>query len=92
MTAEPVQQVMPGFETPSDDILDLLKRPHIRYVDKSGSGGSLWILGGHELDSLVAEARDRAKRLLNAIEKATGRTISGKDSDEVIQQFGASLI
>ena len=35
---------------------------------------------------------DRAKRLLNAIEKATGRTISGKDSDEVIQQFGASLI
>lgn len=34
---------------------------------------------------------DRAKRLLNAIEKATGRTISGKDSDEVIQQFGASL-
>lgn len=35
---------------------------------------------------------DRANRLLNAIEKATGRTISGKDSDEVIQQFGASLI
>lgn len=34
---------------------------------------------------------NRAKRLLNAIEKATGRTISGKDSDEVIQQFGASL-
>ena len=34
---------------------------------------------------------DRAKRLLNAIENATGRTISGKDSDEVIQQFGASL-
>ena len=58
MTAEPVQRVMPSFETPSDDILDLLKRHHIRYVDKSGSGGFLWILGGHELDSLVAEAKD----------------------------------
>lgn len=35
---------------------------------------------------------DRAKKLLGAIEVATGRTISGKDSDEVQQAFGASLI
>ncbi len=34
---------------------------------------------------------DRAKKLLAAIEKATGRTISGKDSDEVKQAFGAAL-
>lgn len=34
---------------------------------------------------------DRAKKLLNAIEQATGRTISGKDSDEVKQEFGAAL-
>nr|WP_278582643.1 DUF262 domain-containing protein [Prevotella denticola] len=34
---------------------------------------------------------DRAKKLLNAIEAATGRTISGKDSDEVQQAFGDSL-
>ncbi len=34
---------------------------------------------------------DRAKKLLNAIEQATGRTISGKDSDEVIQAFGDAL-
>jgi hypothetical protein len=34
---------------------------------------------------------DRAKKLLCAIESATGRTISGKDSDEVQQAFGASL-
>lgn len=58
MTAEPVQRVMPGFEAPSDDILDLLNKHHVRYIDKRDSGGSLWILGGHELDSLVAEAKD----------------------------------
>ncbi len=34
---------------------------------------------------------DRAKKLLRAIEAATGRTISGKNSDEVQQVFGASL-
>lgn len=34
---------------------------------------------------------DRARKLLKAIENATGRTISGKDSDEVKQAFGASL-
>lgn len=34
---------------------------------------------------------DRAKKLLSAIEVATGRTISGKNSDEVTQAFGASL-
>ena len=34
---------------------------------------------------------DRANKLLRAIEAATGRTISGKDSDEVKRTFGASL-
>lgn len=34
---------------------------------------------------------DRSKKLLNAIEAATGRTISGKDSDEVRNVFGAPL-
>ena len=34
---------------------------------------------------------DRAKKLLSAIESATGRTISGKDSDEVKKAFGAAL-
>ena len=34
---------------------------------------------------------DRSKKLLNAIEAATGRTISGKDSDEVRHAFGAPL-
>ena len=30
--------------------------------------------------------------LLNAIENATGKSISGKDSDEVVKLFGVELI
>lgn len=32
--------------------------------------------------------RDRAANLLNLIEKATGKTIQGRESDEVINEFG----
>lgn len=35
---------------------------------------------------------NRAKRILLAIESATGKTISGKDSEEVIDRFGESLL
>ena len=34
----------------------------------------------------------RAKKLLDAIEKAMGKTISGRDSEEVIKSFGDKLI
>ncbi|MBQ9763428.1 MAG: DUF262 domain-containing protein [Phascolarctobacterium sp.] len=34
----------------------------------------------------------RAKKLLDAIEKAMGKTISGRDSEEVIKNFGDKLI
>jgi len=43
-------------------------------------------------DSFDLFLRDRAKRLLNAIEAATGRTITGRDSTEVVSAFGAKLI
>lgn len=33
----------------------------------------------------------RAKKLLDAIEKATGKLISGRDSEEVINRFGETL-
>ena len=35
---------------------------------------------------------ERTKKLLAAIEQATGKVISGKDSDEVVARFGAKLI
>lgn len=33
----------------------------------------------------------RAKMLLNAIEKATGKSISGRDSEDVVNAFGGKL-
>ena len=34
---------------------------------------------------------DRSKKLLEIIENAMGKTVAGKDSDEVINSFGGSL-
>ena len=34
---------------------------------------------------------DRAKQLLDRIEVATGKSISGRDSEETIREFGKSL-
>ena len=34
---------------------------------------------------------DRAKQLLNRIEKAKGKTITGRDSEETIREYGVSL-
>jgi hypothetical protein len=34
---------------------------------------------------------DRAKKLLEIIENAMGKTVTGKDSDEVITSFGGTL-
>lgn len=42
-------------------------------------------------DNFQSHIINRAKLLLNAIEKATGKTISGRDSEEVVNAFGESL-
>ena len=34
---------------------------------------------------------NRATRLLNEIEKAMGKTISGRDSEEVLRAFGRAI-
>ena len=56
-------------------------------------------LRSHWIDSTLCRADDfdhfiidRAKKLLDAIASAMGKTISGRDSEEVIQRFGASLV
>lgn len=43
-------------------------------------------------DSFEGFIRDRAARLLNLIESATGKAIGGRDSDEVVQEFGGPLL
>ncbi len=42
-----------------------------------------------DFDKFIIE---RAKKLLLAIENVTGKSISGKDSEEVIKSFGAKLV
>lgn len=43
-------------------------------------------------DDFKGHIISRAKMILSEIEKATGKTISGKDSEEVIKSFGQSLM
>ena len=62
LQGDAVQQVMPGMEISSEDILTFLKNRNVHYVDKRSNGGALWIIGGHELDSLVAETKNMGIR------------------------------
>lgn len=43
-------------------------------------------------DDFLGFIRDRAARLLDLIEKATGKTVSGRDSEEVLTAFGGPLV
>lgn len=56
------------------------------------------ILHTHMIDPVLLRADDfdnfivsRARALLDLIEKATGKPISGRDSEEVVKAFGASV-
>ena len=58
--SKPEQMMLPGMEEPSldaEDIIALLETTGTRYVDKRANGGSLWIIGGHELSETVRKAK-----------------------------------
>ena len=38
-------------------VLDLLQKNNVSFVDKTNSGGNLWIIVGHELNEVVAKCR-----------------------------------
>lgn len=81
-----------GGYAPSVYLGKLEKKGSVATADLDGYIESHWI--NHDLlraDDFQNFIIDRAKKLLRAIETATGRTISGKDSDEVQQAFGATL-
>ena len=66
-----------------DEILDLLNE----YLETH------WLdVGFCRTDNFDGHIIFRAKKLLDAIEKAMGKTISGRDSEEVIKSFGDKLI
>lgn len=81
-----------GGVAPSTYLGKLEKKGSVLPSDLDGYVETHWInhslLRNNEFQNFIA---DRAKKLLSAIEAATGRTISGKDSDEVQQEFGAAL-
>jgi hypothetical protein len=81
-----------GGCAPSVYLGKLEKKGSVTSADLDGYVETHWI--DHNLlraDDFQNFIIDRAKKLLCAIETATGRTISGKDSDEVQQAFGAAL-
>lgn len=81
-----------GGYAPSVYLGKLEKKGSVSPQDLDGYVESHWI--DHNLlraDDFQNFIIDRARKLLKAIEAATGRTISGKDSDEVRQEFGAPL-
>lgn len=69
--------LMPGMDISSEDILTFLKNRNVHYVDKRSNGGALWIIGGHELDSLVAEAKNTG--ILFHFKMGGGNVTKGKD-------------
>ena len=82
-----------GGAAPSIYLGKLEKKGSVPPSDLNGYIETHWIdhtlLRSDEFHQFII---DRAKRLLNAIETATGRTISGRDSEEVKQEFGAALV
>lgn len=81
-----------GGYAPSIYLGRLEKKGSVSPEELDGYVESHWI--DHKLlrvDDFQNFMVDRARKLLKAIELITGRTISGKDSDEVRQAFGASL-
>ena len=81
-----------GGVAPSVYLGKLEKKGSVSQSDLDRYVESHWIdhtmLRNDEFQNFII---DRAKKLLDAIEQATGRTISGKGSDEVQQAFGNSL-
>ena len=81
-----------GGVAPSAYLGKLEKKGSVSQSDLDGYLETHWIdptlLRNDDFQGFIV---DRAKKLLRAIEAATGRTISGKDSDEVKRTFGATL-
>ena len=44
------------------DILSMLKEREVTYIDNRDVGGNLWVIGGHELDTLMKELQENGYR------------------------------
>jgi hypothetical protein len=72
---------------------------YLKRVDKAGTGSLAQSLTTHAIeerplreDDFDGFIRDRASRLLDLIEKATGKAVAGRDSTETSLAFGGVLM
>ena len=74
--------VLPGLEDDyceEEEIITLLKKHNVNYVDKRSSrGGALWIIGGDELKPIVTMAHMLGVDF--KFKKGGGRSSKGKDA------------
>lgn len=78
---KPVQMGLPGFEDTArgkEDIIGLLKKNNVNFVDKRSSGGALWIIGGDELKPVISTAR--ALGTYFKFKAGGGKATKGKDA------------
>ncbi len=52
-----VQKAFSSSDEKKPDIIAVLKEKGIAYIDKRENGGALWIIGGHDLDEVMAELK-----------------------------------
>jgi len=72
---------------------------YLKRVDRTAAGCVADSLATHAIDENLLRhddfdgfIRNRASRLLDLIEKATGKAIAGRDSDETVSTFGTALV
>lgn len=73
------QQVLPGMGPSSDedtDVIALLEKNKISFIDKRSNNGVLWILGGKELTDIVKQCRELGVKF--TFKKDGGRATKGK--------------
>lgn len=78
-TPMPEQLVMPGIELSANtdtDVIALLKKNNVMYIDKRSNNGALWIIGGKELTDIVKQCRKLGVKF--TFKEDGGRVTKGK--------------
>ena len=72
---------------------------YLKRVDQRTAGPVKESLAAHVIQESILRAddfdgfiRDRARGLLNLIERATGKAVTGQDSEETVSAFGGALL
>lgn len=71
-----VEQTSVAPEQQKKDILELLQKHDVPYIDKRPNAGALWIVGGSELNAIVQEAKEYGCNFVFA--KDGGKATKGK--------------